>query len=107
MSNNLALVKKDVVDVVEKKVQGFVSKGELHLPPNYSVENAMKSAWLILQSTVNKDKRPVLEVCSKDSIANALLDMAVQGLNPAKNKDTLLHMENSLHFSAPISAPWL
>ena len=98
MSNNLALVKKDVVDVVEKKVQGFVSKGELHLPPNYSVENAMKSAWLILQSTVNKDKRPVLEVCSKDSIANALLDMAVQGLNPAKKQGYFIAYGRQLVF---------
>lgn len=98
MSNNLALVKKDVVDVVEKKVQGFVSKGELHLPPNYSVENAMKSAWLILQNTVNKDKRPVLEVCSKDSIANALLDMAVQGLNPAKKQGYFIAYGKQLTF---------
>ena len=63
-NNNLALVKKDVVDVVGKKVQEFVSRGELHLPPNYSVENAMKSAWLVLQNTVDKDKRPVLQVCT-------------------------------------------
>ena len=86
MANELALIKKDVVDVVSNKVQEFVARGELHLPPNYSVENAMKSAWLILQNTVDKDKRPVLQVCTKDSIANALLDMAVQGLNPAKKQ---------------------
>lgn len=98
MSNNLALVKKDVVDVVGKKVQEFVSRGELHLPPNYSVENAMKSAWLILQNTLNKDKRPVLEVCSKDSIANALLDMAVQGLNPAKKQGYFIAYGKQLVF---------
>jgi len=98
MSNNLALVKKDVVDVVSSKVQGFVKNGELHLPPNYSVENAMKSAWLILQNTVNKDKRPVLEVCSKDSIANALLDMAVQGLNPAKKQGYFIAYGKQLTF---------
>lgn len=97
-NNNLALVKKDVVDVVGKKVQEFVSKGELNLPPNYSVENAMKSAWLILQNTVNKDKRPVLEVCSKDSIANALLDMAVQGLNPAKKQGYFIAYGKQLVF---------
>ena len=84
--NELALIKKDVVDIVGKKVQEFVSRGELHLPPNYSVENAMKSAWLILQNTLDKDKRPALQVCTRDSIANALLDMAVQGLNPAKKQ---------------------
>lgn len=96
--NSLAVIKKDVVDVVGKKVQEFVSRGELHLPPNYSVENAMKSAWLILQNTVDKDKRPVLQVCTRDSIANALLDMAVQGLNPAKKQGYFIAYGRQLVF---------
>ena len=96
--NTLALIKKDVVDVVGKKVQEFVSRGELHLPPNYSVENAMKSAWLILQNTVDKDKRPVLQACTRDSIANALLDMAVQGLNPAKKQGYFIAYGKQLVF---------
>ena len=98
MANELALIKKDVVDVVGKKVQEFVSRGELHLPPNYSVENAMKSAWLILQNTVDKDKRPVLQACTRDSIANALLDMAVQGLNPAKKQGYFIAYGKQLVF---------
>ena len=98
MANELALIKKDVVDVVGKKVQEFVSRGELHLPPNYSVENAMKSAWLILQNTVDKDKKPVLQVCTRDSIANALLDMAVQGLNPAKKQGYFIAYGKQLVF---------
>jgi len=97
-NNNLALIKKDVVDVVGKKVQEFVSKGELNLPPNYSVENAMKSAWLILQNTFDKDKKPVLQVCTKDSIANSLLDMAVQGLNPAKKQGYFIAYGKQLVF---------
>lgn len=84
--NVLALVKKDVVDVVSKKVQGFVSRGELHLPLNYSAENAMKAAWLTLQEVTDKDGQPALTVCTRDSIANSLLKMVVQGLNPAKNQ---------------------
>jgi len=98
MANELALIKKDVVDVVGKKVQEFVSRGELHLPPNYSVENAMKSAWLILQNTVDKDKRPVLQACTRDSIANALLDMAAQGLNPAKKQGYFIAYGKQLVF---------
>lgn len=85
-TTELALMKKDVVDVVTAKVREFQSHGELHMPANYSPENAMKSAWLILQAAVDKDKKPVLEVCTKNSIANALLDMVVQGLNPAKKQ---------------------
>ena len=37
-NNTLAIIKKDVVDVVSNKVQEFVSKGSFNLPPNYSVE---------------------------------------------------------------------
>lgn len=84
--NQLALVKKDTVDVVAAKVRKFQEKGELHFPPNYSPENAMKSAWLILQNTFDREKRPALQVCTRDSIANDLLDMVVQGLNPAKKQ---------------------
>lgn len=86
MANELALLKKDVVDVVENKVTQFLQSGKLHLPANYSPDNAMKSAWLILQGVVDTNKKPVLQACTKDSIANALLDMVVQGLNPAKKQ---------------------
>lgn len=85
-NKSLDIVKKDVVDVVSTKVRQFQEKGELDLPPNYSPENAMKSAWLKLQETKDKNGKPALEVCTKNSIANALLDMVVQGLNPAKDQ---------------------
>lgn len=88
-AQTLALVKTGVVDVVAQKIQGFMRAGEIRLPADYSAENALKSAWLILQTiTTGKDdgKRPVLAVCTRDSIANALLDMVVQGLNPAKKQ---------------------
>ena len=86
MSKELALVKEDTVDVVMDRVREFQSNGEIDLPSNYSVENAMKSAWLELQRTKTKNKQPVLKACSKNSIANALLDMVVQGLNPSKEQ---------------------
>ena len=84
--SNLALIKKDTVDVVAAKIRQFQERGELQLPPNYSAENAMKAAWLELQEVKDKEDRPALSVCTRDSIANALLRMAVQGLNPAKNQ---------------------
>ncbi|MBE3586542.1 MAG: recombinase RecT [Thermoanaerobacter sp.] len=95
-ANTLALLKKDTVDVVAAKIRQFQQSGELHLPANYSAENAMKSAWLILQSTVDKNGKPALEVCTKDSIANALLDMVVQGLNPAKKQCYFIVYGNKL-----------
>lgn len=98
MSKQLALVKKDTVDVVANKVREFQEKGELHFPANYSPENAMKSAWLILQNTYDRNKRPALEVCTRDSVANALLDMVVQGLNPAKKQGYFIVYGNQLFF---------
>lgn len=82
----LALMKRDFVDVVAQKVKGFLDNGELFLPKNYSPDNALKSAWLLLQGVVDKDNNPALKVCTRDSIANSLLDMIVQGLNPGKKQ---------------------
>jgi len=89
-------MKKDVVDVVERRIQDLIQKGELHLPEGYSAANAMKSAWLALQSTVDRDRKPALQACTRDSIANALLDMVVQGLNPAKNQCYFIVYGNQL-----------
>ena len=86
MSNQLQLIKKDVVDVVENKIKEFKQKGEIHFPPNYSPQNAMKSAWLILQETKDKNGNLALEACDRNTVANALLDMVVQGLSPAKKQ---------------------
>lgn len=82
--DDLMVIKDETVDVVLTRIKEFQSADELHLPENYSAPNALKSAWLMLQNTLDKDKKPVLEVCTRPSIANALLDMVVQGLNPSK-----------------------
>lgn len=97
-ANEIALVKKDTVDIVAAKIREFQNRGEIHFPPNYSPENALKSAWLILQSTKTRDDKPVLAHCTKDSIANALLDMVVQGLNPAKKQGYFIAYGNQLVF---------
>ncbi|MGE7650534.1 recombinase RecT [Peribacillus frigoritolerans] len=99
--NELAMIKKDTVDIVAAKVKEFQESGEIRFPANYSPENAMKSAWLILQNTKtskNDGNRPVLEACTKDSIANSLLDMVVQGLNPMKKQGYFIAYGNQLSF---------
>lgn len=58
----------------------------LSFPENYSVSNALNSAYLILQETLDNKKEPVLKSCSKQSIASSLIDMTVQGLNPMKKQ---------------------
>jgi Recombinational DNA repair protein (RecE pathway) len=78
--------KAKVVDLVASRIRAFQENQQIDFPPNYSVENALKSAWLVLQNVQDKNKKLVLEVCNKASIANALLNMSIQGLSPAKNQ---------------------
>lgn len=60
----------------------------LEMPPNYSPQNALKSAFFeltnntagnLLQAAANNQE-------TKTSISNALLDMVIQGLSPAKKQ---------------------
>lgn len=78
--------KAEIVESTEKRVAQLVEEGMLHLPPNYSAPNALRAAYLILQETLDKNKKPVLESCTRASIANALLSMVVQGLDPNRNQ---------------------
>lgn len=99
--------KKEVATVEDKvitnqvlaKINQFQQNGELTLPSSYSPENALKSAWLILQETVDMNKKPVLEACTKVSIANCLLDMVVQGLSPVKKQCYFIAYGNKLQLS--------
>ena len=90
------ITKSDIVDVVASRVRGFLERGEIHLPDNYSPENALKSAYLKLQETKDKSGKPVLSVCTSTSIANSLFDMVIQGLNPAKEQCYFIAYGNQL-----------
>lgn len=68
----------------------------LTFPINYNVSNALNSAYLILQDTVDAQKNPVLKSCSKQSIASSLMDMTVQGLNPVKKQCYFVAMGGKL-----------
>ena len=77
---------RNITDGVLSRVNSLARDGGLILPPKYSAANALKSAWLILQETKDKNQNLALTVCSRESIANSLLDMVIQGLNPAKRQ---------------------
>jgi recombination protein RecT len=77
---------KPMVDLVTSRVEALVKMGRLAFPPNYHPGNALMAAWLKIQGTVDKEKKPALTVCSRDSIQLALLDMVVLGLTPAKDQ---------------------
>lgn len=87
---------EETVTRVLDKINTFKSTGEIRLPANYSPENALKSAWLILQDTIDRNDKPVLEVCTQASIANALLDMVLKGLSPVKKQCYFIAYGNEL-----------
>lgn len=102
MTNQLAIVEKNITDNVLNRVTEMERAGSIQFPPNYSYQNALKSAWLILQdikTSKNDGNRPVLEVCTKESIANTLLDMVVQGLNPVKKQCYFISYGDKLQLS--------
>ena len=61
-------------------------KAGLCFPANYSLKNAVQSAFLMLREAETKDGRPLLEVCTQDSVVQSLMQMATQGLNPIKKQ---------------------
>lgn len=83
---NLATQEKTIADSVLARVGEFTRAGAIKLPDNYSAGNALKFAWLILSQAKDKDGKPVLSVCNKESVANSLLEMVIQGLNPMKKQ---------------------
>ncbi len=95
--NAVAKKEETLAVTVQNRVNDLVKQGRLDLPTNYSVGNAMTSAQLILQNVKDKNGKSVLEgACTKASIANALLDMAILGLNPAKQQGYFIAYGNQL-----------
>jgi recombination protein RecT len=96
VANEIAQAKKAITDRVMDKLAEMAKGGTLIFPANYSPENAMKSAWLTLQEVKNKQGRYALEHCTMPSISNALLDMVIQGLSPAKKQCYFIMYGNQL-----------
>lgn len=84
-SNQMAVMQKDITDQVSNRISQLQDDG-LALPKDYNPQNALKAAWFKLQQTKDQSNRPALQVCTRASIANALLDMVTQGLSPAKTQ---------------------
>lgn len=74
------------MEIVMSKVSKMQEQGVIHLPKDYSAPNALRSAWFKLQEIPKGGGQPLVETCTKESIANALLDMVVTGLNPMKHQ---------------------
>lgn len=89
---------ENIADKVLAKIEKLQGTGDLHLPKNYAVENHLKAAWLVLQETEDRNHVPALTCCTRESIANALYDMVLQGLSVAKKQGYFIVYGNKLEF---------
>lgn len=78
-SSALQVAEKNISDKVFNQINVLQNEQGLILPNNYNVSNALKSAYLVLAGNglLNTDQT---------ALAQALLDMCIQGLTPAKRQ---------------------
>lgn len=79
--NNAIVQKlKDTSTSVINQVMKYADEGKLEIPKNYSVGNSVNALRLMI---MDDDK---LRSCTLPSIANAMLNMCILGLNPSKKQ---------------------
>ena len=76
------LTQKQITSNVATRIEAMKGEGLL-IAPNYSVSNALSSAYYALKNSASGN---LLEKCTPESVYNALLDMVTQGLSPAKTQ---------------------
>lgn len=86
------LTQRQVTSPVAARIQEMQGEG-LMIAQNYSVSNALSSAYYALKNAPGGN---LLEKCTPDSIYNALLDMVTQGLSPAKTQCYFVPYGNSV-----------
>lgn len=85
-TNKGVAVEKDMSASVLKRVEEMRANGELQLPNNYSAPNALRAAWLQISNMTDKQGGSVLAMVAPASVANTLMKMVKQGLNPDKGQ---------------------
>lgn len=78
---------------VQKQIDEYCREGKLNIPANYSVGNALKQ----FQLKVQDDEK--LMACTTASLAKAMLDMCVLGLNISKTQCYCIPYANKAQLS--------
>lgn len=81
----LKRMQEETTQQIMDRVTGWQETGEVVLPKGYHVGNAIKLAWLYLQTVENLQHQKAIDYCTKDSICNALLNMVINGEYPQKH----------------------
>lgn len=96
MANDTAIaVLNKTKQSVMRSLEEYINKGQIVMPLNYSYGNALN----LLQLQIQDD--PNIMSCTTNSIAKAMLDMAIMGLNCSKSQAYIIPYGNQakLHVS--------
>lgn len=97
-SKAIAAMKDELANSVLRRIEELQANGGLVVPKDYAVTNQMNLAWLriseMLWEDSNKVQHPVLEVVTKASVANSLLDMVLQGMDIQKKQGYFIPIKN-------------
>lgn len=85
MANEIVKLDANALISVADNYLNNEAKG-IALPPNYDYRNAVSTLYLQCVNLTTADGKPVLEVCTKESIINTVREMVLKGLNPAKKQ---------------------
>lgn len=83
MATKEVSLRQNVGDQVISRVNSLCEVG-FKMPSDYQYVNAIKASMLVLQELKDKNGKPALEVCTQASIASALFEMAVKGLDASR-----------------------
>jgi len=75
----------DIGSKIIARVDALCETG-LTFPEDYNYVNAIKASVLTLQTVVDRNKRPALEVCTPASVQTALFEMVTKGLDVSKKQ---------------------
>lgn len=78
-------IDNDFIDGLSAQLK-IKEKTGLTYPKDYNPTNELTAAYLILKETMDSNHKPVLESCSRNSIAATLLEMATSGVSMQKKQ---------------------
>ena len=79
-TRQVATTTGDIGDQIIKRISELSNTG-LVMPKDFSFATAIKMTMIKLSELKDKNGKPAIEVCTKESIANSLLRMCLRGLN--------------------------
>ncbi|QCR33159.1 RecT family recombinase [Lysinibacillus sp. SGAir0095] len=100
MANEVANRKEQnqLVVSVANRVKEMVDNNQINIPDNYSVVNAVQAAYFKLTEVDFGSKTALIDKVTKESVAFALQDMAIQALSVAKNQGYFVPYGDKLQF---------